>query len=404
MNKLFFLIWGAVLLNWTKAYTQDIFHYHKSSMYSIMLKHENQEYCDELVSCFNSIPIPEKFNNHNLSKRIFKAGIQEENDTSDSANQKCHIDALLKQNAIGRRLVAKWFNHSRTGTFNPNLLLERGYYNVSADDVALAIKTFKTQQGVLYDAGEELIGHTYVLVNDIRYGDKRNNKEKRMSAAIGVGIALSAIPVVGNLAMAGAGLLANDFSGFNVTVTSYLYKLNWSEEIANGFYNLYYTQTPDENMYVAFNNEKDLFTLDYIGSYTVHSSNSNFKGVNDRETQIRLVCTRAIDRAISQLQKQHPQFRVRTPLSSISPITAKIGLREDVNENSKFEVLEVKENSDGRTTYKRVAVIKPRKGFVWDNRFLAEFEDDYNANVKATEFELLSGSIPHSGLLIREID
>ena len=131
-------------------------------MYSIMLKHENQEYCDELVSCFNSMPIPDKFNNHNLSKRIFKAGIHEENDTSDSANQKYHIDALLKQNAIGRRLVAKWFNQSKTGTFDPNLLLERGYYNVSADNISLAIKTFKTQQGVLYDAGEELIGHTSI--------------------------------------------------------------------------------------------------------------------------------------------------------------------------------------------------------------------------------------------------
>lgn len=384
--------------------SQDVFRYHKSSIYSIMLKHENQEYCDELVACFNKIPIPEKFSNHNLSIRVFKAGILEESDTTNAANQKTHIDALLKKNAIGRRLVAKWFNQSKSGTFNPNLLLERGFYNVSAEDITMLMKSYKTQDGILYDAGEELIGHTYVLVNDIRYGDKRSAKEKRMSVAIGIGTALSVIPFVGQGIMAGAGILTNDYSGFNVTVTSYLYKLKWNKEVENGFYQLYYTATPDAEKRQAFANDKNLFSLEYIGDYTVHSSNSNFKGINGREEQIRKVCTRAIDKAIAQLQKKHPQFRVRTPLLTVSPITAQIGLREDVDVNSKYEVLEVGESKDGRTTYKRVAVVKPKKGAIWDNRYLAEFEEDYNASIKATEFELVSGSIPHEGVLIREID
>lgn len=385
-------------------FSQDVFRYHKSSIYSIMLKHENQEYCDELVSCFNKIPVPDKFSNHNLSVRVFKAGILEESDTTSAANQKTHIDALLKKNAIGRRLVAKWFNHSKSGTFNPNLLLERGFYNVSAEDITMLMKTYRTQDGILYDAGEELIGHTYVLVNDIRYGDKRSAKEKRMSVAFGIGTALSVIPFVGQGVMAGAGILTNDYSGFNVTVTSYLYRLKWDKEVEDGFYQLYYTETPDAGKKQAFAKDKELFSLEYVGDYTVHSGNSNFKGINGREEQIRKVCTRAIDKAIAQLQKKHPQFRVRTPLLTVSPITAQIGLREDVDVNSKYEVLEVGESKDGRTTYKRVAVVKPKKGAIWDNRYLAEFEEDYNASIKATEFELVSGSIPHEGVLIREID
>lgn len=382
------------------AFSQDVFHYHKSSLYSIMLKHENQEFCDELVACFNKIPIPEKFNDHNLQIRVFKAGIQEESDTSSVANQKPHIDALLKQNAIGRRLVAKWFNYSKDGTCNLNLIEERGYYNVSADDIALSMRTLSTQEGILYDAGEELIEHTYVLVNDICYGDKRSRKEERMSAAI----ALNGIPGVGMLTMAGAGVLAHNYSGFNVTVTSYLYKLNWTEETELGFYNLYWSDTPNAEKKAAFNKDRELFTLEYVGHYTTHSENANLKGVNDRETQIRKVCTRAIDKSIAQLQKQHPQFRVRTPLFSKSPITAKIGLREDVTENSLFEVLVVGETEDGRTTYKRVATIRPQKGAIWDNRYMAEFEDDYNHSITSTEFELVSGSIPNDASLIREID
>ena len=379
---------------------QDMFKYHKGSMYSIMLKHDNQEYCEEMVDVFEKIPIQDNFYEFNLSKRVFKAGVLEESDTTKANNQKPHIDILLRDNAIGRRLVAKWFNQDKAGTFNPNQILEKGYYNVNASDIQTAIYSHKTQEGVIYDAGEDLIGNTYVLVNDIQYGDKRRNKEKRMSGAI----ALSAIPFVGMVAMPVAGILTNDYSGFNVTVTSYLYRLNWTKEISDGFYNAYYTATPDANKKEAFKNQKTLFTVSYIGSQTVHSQNSNFKGVNDRESQIRLVCTRAIDKAIAQLQKEHPEFRVRTPLLSTSPITAHIGIREDVTDDSRFEVLEVGETSDGRTTYKRVAVIKPKKGKIWDNRYMAEFEEHKNGILKSTEFELVSGSISQTACLIREID
>lgn len=104
---------------------QDVFKYHKGSMYSIMLKHDNQEYCEEMVGVFEKIPVQDNFYDFNLSKRVFKAGVLEESDTTKSNNQKPHIDMLLRDNAIGRRLVAKWFNQDKAGTFNPNQILER---------------------------------------------------------------------------------------------------------------------------------------------------------------------------------------------------------------------------------------------------------------------------------------
>lgn len=378
----------------------DIFNYHKSSIYSVLLKHDNLEYSDEIVEAFRTIPIPDKFNNHNLSKCEFKVPVLEDRGDAEEL-MRCFIDELLKQNAIGRRLVAKWFNQSKDGSFNVNLLLERGYYNVDATDMALANKSFKTQEGILYDAGEELIANTYVLLNDIQYVDKRKNKEKRMSGAI----ALAAIPFVGTVAMPIATVLAHDYAGFKVTITSYLYKLEWTPEIANAFYSIYWTDVPDETKRQSFKKEKELFKLSYIGKQTVYESNVSMKGVNNRETQIRKVCTQAIDEAIAKLQKNHNEFRVRTPLLSIMPITASIGMREDVTSDSRYEVLEVSEDSKGKTRYKRIAIIKPIKGKIWDNRYLAEFEDDNKeSKLMATEFELVSGSISHPGVLIREID
>lgn len=374
-----------------------------------MLKHENQEYCDEMVEVFKKIPVQDNFYDFSLTNLIFKAGQLEESDTTRSDNQKSHIDRLLYENAIGRRLVAKWFNRDKNGTFNTNNIYEKGYYNVSAADIQNALLSIRSSQDeVILNVGEELIGNTYILVNDIRYGDKRSSREKKMSTVIGIGTALSAIPLVGYFAGMGTialgGHLANDYSGFNVTVTSYLYRLDWNENISNAFLSAYYTDYPDAAKKSAFNKEKDLFTLTYIGNQTVHSSNSNFKGVNDREAQIRLVCTRAIDKAIAQLQKEHPEFRVRTPLLSTSPIRAHIGIREDVTPDSRFEVLEVSENAQGVPSYKRVAVIKPKKDRIWDNRYMAEYEEHKNGMLNATEFELVSGNISQTACLIREID
>lgn len=397
-KKVFFII--AFLVIFTQVFAQEPFKYHKASMYSIMLKHENQEYCDEIVEVFKKIPVQDNFYNFNLSNIIFKAGQLEDSDTTRADNQKPHIDKLLFDNAIGRRLVAKWFNRDKNGTFNPNYIIQKGYYNVTAYDIQTALLSYKTQEGVIFNAGEELIGNTYILVNDIRYGDKRKDKEKRMSAVA----ALSIVPLVGALAVPIGGVMTNDYSGFNVTVTSYLYRLDWNENIANGFYGNFYTEMPDLNKKELFNKEKGLFTLTYVGNYTVHSSNSNLKGVNDREQQIRKVCTRAIDKAIAQLQKEHPEFRVRTPLLSSSPITAHIGVREDITPDSRFEVLEVSENNQGVPSYKRVAIIKPKKGRIWDNRYMAEFEEHKNGMLNATEFELVSGNISQTACLIREID
>lgn len=393
----------CICLSFT-LYAEDSFNYHKASLYSIMLKHDGQEYCDEIVEVFKHIPVQDNFYDINLSNVIFKAGQLEESDTTRDDPQKQHIDKLLYDNAIGRRLVAKWFNRDKNGTFNINNILEKGYYNVSASDIQVALRSYKTQEGVIYDAGEELIGNTYILVNDISYGDKRKNKEKRMTAAIAAGMALSAIPIVGSVALPVAGIMTNNYSGFNVTVTSYLYRLDWNADIANGFYGSFYCEDYDVDKKASFSKEKELFTVSYIGSHTVHTSNSNFKGVNDRESQIRLVCTRAIDKAIAQLQKEHPEFRVRTPLLSISPISAYIGLREDVTPESRFEVLEISEDAQGILSYNRVAVIKPKKDKIWDNRYMAEFEEHKNGMLQSTEFELVSGNISQAACLIRKID
>ena len=58
---------------------------------------------------------------------------------------------------------------------------------------------------------------------------------------------------------------------------------------------------------------------------------------------------------------------------------------------------------NGRTKYKRIGIIKPIKGKIWDNRYMAVEEEAVNALLKYTTFEVVSGKGFYPGMLVREI-
>ena len=404
--KIKYLSLFIFLITSTLLYGQEDYKYHRSSLYSILLRHENRPFAEEILSSFNSIPIPDKFNDHNLSKRVFKAAVLQKSDTTELDDQKPYIDNLLSKNAIGRRLVAKWFNQNKDGLLNCDLLVKRGFYDASAFDIDLSDKTIRGADKIISDASNDLISNTYIIVNDIDFYDRRETGKKLSNAATGVTTVVSAIPIIGLFALPAYGAnarLTESVAGFKIRVTSYLYKLDWNDEIEGTFYKNYYTSVPDETKINAFKKEKQLFSLKYIGKHTVYSGITTLRGINRQEEFFIKVCTRALDESVANLQKEHAEFRVKTPLLSIEPLSAKIGMKEGVNEESEYEVLEVLEE-DGLTKYKRVGIIKPSKGKVWDNRYLAEFEEENeNSTLKATEFEKVSGGDFYPGMLIREI-
>lgn len=377
--------------------------YRRSSLYSILIKHPDKEFCNDIVETFKVIPLPEKFNDHNLSRRVINASVQQKTSKKKLDNQKQAIDMFVEKNCIGRRLVAKWFNRTKAGACNMDLITQRGYYDASLLDIRKAALSIRGK-ALLADAGEELIGKTFVLVNDIRYVDK----EETADLVSGLFGAVSTIAGAGSLVESAANLgagISDQIAGFKVIVTSHLYQLEWTDEDAAIFYQNYYmdAENLDPAKCTQFNADKTNFQLKYIGNQSVFSGKTSIRGVQSRNDMIRKVCTRAIDKAIAELQANHEEFRVKSPLISCEPITAAIGRKEDVDEESRFEVLEVREDESGKTSYKRVGVIKPVKDKIWDNRYMAIEEESEGAELKATTFQKVSGGDFYPGMLIREI-
>ena len=191
--------------------------------------------------------------------------------------------------------------------------------------------------------------------------------------------------------------------GFNVHVTTYLFRLRWNDDIANTFYQNYYTEdgNTDKDKVEAFKKDNQLFKMEFVGKTEAESKETHFKASKDPQALLLKVTTRTMDHNLASLQQIYPDFRIKAPLLSVDPLTADVGLKEDVTENTRFEVLERVIDEQGKMSYVQVGLIKPVKGKIKDNRFMAE--EDAESTGEATEFEKISGKDFYPGMLIREI-
>ena len=380
--------------------------YRRSSLYSLLISHSNQQFSKEIKEAFVCIPIPEKFNDHELSVKILSMEEKLEGASRDEEN--IEVTAFLERNQVASRLVGKWFNRDyETGVCDMELVKERGLYNASEYDRIIAEKSARST-ALLMDAGEDLIKNTFVLVNDIRYID-------RTGAGTAVGVGLKVLGTVAGVATGNADLidlgntygnLATTYKNFKVKINTFLYRLEWDETISSVFYKDQYTDNPDNVKRDNFEKSRSHFHLKYVGKVESSGKATSFMGIKDDQPvmMVRKACQRALDENIARLQFDFEEFRVKSPLASVDPITAYIGMKEGVTKDSRFEVLEVIEKDMGIREYKRVGIIKPASDMIWDNRYMAEEEGTVEGSLGFTTFKKISGDTFYPGMLIREIN
>lgn len=406
-SKRFFLlvavfILGHILVEGKNATNSDTTKYHRNSIYSVLIEHSGYEFGRDIQREFLNIALPDKYNDHNLSERIFSSG--------EEKDQHAAITAFFEKKDIAKQLVSKWFNRSdKTGAFDMSLITERGFYDASMLDYAIAKRTARGIAS-LADAGEELIGRTFVIVNDIRYIDKKESAGK-------FSIALNYAGMLAGSVIPGASLLTSSITqggmaisrmvaGFKVKITSYLYRLEWNDDNSARFYQDYYYDLSniDRGKKSNYESDKTNFTLKLVGTYTAKSNKTVVRGLNSDTVVIRKVCARALDNNIAELQKRFDIFKIKTPILTVDEkyVTSSIGMKEGITSKSRFEVLEAYLD-EGKTNYKRVGVIKPVKNKIWDNRYMSFEEKAVGADLAETTFEKVSGGDFFPGMLLREI-
>ena len=379
--------------------------YRRSSIYSILINHIDQKFANDIKKAFLQIPVPDKYNDHDLSVKVLSLNEKLKGAKKDDENPL--ISEFLTNNKVASRLVGRWFNRDAyTGACNMDLVKERGLYNATEFDRQLALHSARGM-AMLQDAGEELIGNTFVLVNDIRYVDKSKGSKifgSILKVAGGMASILTGDDSYANMAES-MGNIAESYKGFKVRINTFLYRLDWNTEQANLFYQDQYGDGQDAQKKMNFDMARGNYRLRYVGKVESNGGSTSFLGIKEDEPlmMVRKACQRAIDENVVDLQREFEEFRTKTPLLTAEPITAYVGKKEGITAKSKFEVLETIEMEDGSHKYNKVGEIEPIDGMVWDNRFMATEEGADGATLGYTTFRAVKGKNFAKGMLIREI-
>lgn len=396
------------------AFAQDgegDFIYRRSSLYPILLETdpvfdtpEDKDLNDIVMRFYGEAPFPDKYNDHRLEHVSFKfndyitlsAAEAEElakEDGKEKGRKKDQkymqaSEKFLADKDIARGLVAKWFNRQADGTFDMSMIHERGAYNASTLEVELASGS-KRGMAMLKDAGEELIKNTFVVVNRMRF--VKNEPIARATRDIAY-IAANQMKndMAQQLAKTAADVLYNTTKdGYSVWTVSYLYQLEWNDEIANNFYmNMWMDKNSISEERKNLFETTDIFKLNFVG-FEKSKSLVLFSVGKSKEQILGQATVRNIDRTYVKLQKSFDVFKTKTPIIAEDPLLAPVGMKDGVKKGTKFDVVEmIWDEKEGVTTYKTVGKVKAKE--VWDNRYTLG-EEDTKANedgtVKGTVFK-----------------
>lgn len=418
------------------AQNRTVTPYYRNAVTNMMIYHPEDEFGYDVFKIFDKLPDLEKYDSHPVGLRVIDNakvkgvsghagdGLHRQSYGSSlvlSASEKeanaRAIERLLNEAEIGKRMVAKWFNMQGDSlqniTFSTALLEERSDYNATVSDVD---KLRYTAEGVsaIRNISEDMLRHSFVLVSDMTYITAEQRAEAAKTTLNVLGAVFDALVGgnLGNRVAEVAGNIADSFMGFKVFTHSYLYQLEWNEDISNYFYSTYYTQTTNPEKVKAFLRDSTLFKVHYLGEASAVYEKTQTKGKYDRTELLELITCRSLDNNIAELQHQFADFRINTPITTVEcdskgkliGYRALVGQKEGIRDNSTFEVLEAKLEK-GRVVYSRVALIRPVKNQIWDNRFNAMMENDVDVAVEGTLFKLVGSATKQitKGMIIREI-
>jgi len=393
--------------------------YRRSSLHTMIVEEAKMPNRDLILTTFKDAPVPSKYNDHTVTDKSFDLAnygvVSEEAEEGKKKKEKDVSPAINKffaENKTANKIVAKWFNRTESGAFDMKLIQERGMYDASAKDAGMASST-ERGAAVLADAGIELIGSTFVVVNRSKF--VTNEVPAKIAHTIAIGLA-NALPNA--LLQKGARVAADKAyekarQGYSIWTTAYLYQLSWTDSVEAVFWQ---DMWMDESNIDAAKKEvfdnSDLFQLKLLGFQKASAFISGMgKNAQDKDMIIKNATIKSVNAVYAKLQRKFEKFRTKTPLVSASPLAAKIGLKEGLEAGDKYEVLEQEQDADGKITYKRKAVIKVDKKKIWNNNFnLGEAQVDAEGNPTSKdenglEYTIFKGPKNlYPGMLIRQIN
>lgn len=338
-------------MNFDSAFAQSTSKmYNRNSMSFVLISHPNDNYDELIKEFYTAIDKGDKYNMNSIELTILEANF--DRDAVISFDQKANkIAEALNDENVAKQIISVWFNRKEDGTMNMERIHERGLYNAGTTDFQIA-KTQQVDINLLKDRGKELVKNSYVVAFDIR--ELRDIIDQNTAILTWYG-----------------------------TIDSYLFEIDNSDAIVEEVFNTWIddetsgTEIEQANerydamefkikpvLYTSTAVQPPMNTALVMAGLSAMNSTSKNKPVytGDKVAEFKQFVERSYPQAMLSLENVRPDFKVRTLLKSVHPLTAEIGTKEGVYKKQLFNVYEMRYNElTQQTAPYKVASIRATK-------------------------------------------
>ncbi len=253
------------------------------------------------------------------------------------------VTNALKEMNVGKKIMKVWFPKfiNKNEGYSFEVLKERGRYAATDNDVKISMAS-KRGKAILNNLGQQLIDRSYVVVYYL-YKDPSDKKGRLVKA--------------------------------NVLA----YKLDFNEKVMYTFYDDKYYRNPngieecDFPLEYLMKSSTSNMNISSIFKTFIETGVSALKGKKEVD-ETKVAAETIYEVAQVKLGQKIVDFEVKTFVETTSQIKAKIGKKEGLRVDDRFDVMEIVQNDEGKQEANRVGVVRVKK--VIDNRGLATGETD----------------------------
>ncbi len=317
--------------------------YDRSSLGVFFFNNGNENHSAKFIQKVGGVTFPDKYNNNNFPSVLLKP-----NFNRAEATAAYDVKKLLEDQKVGLLTLALWYNRQPDGTMSMDVIHQRGRFSATDEDF-LRAQTSKRGNAALEDYGNRLVNLSYILTIDVK--DIKNVKELGM----------------------------NNMKGWQANVTGYLYRINFSEDTQNAFYDswIYSDDSPKvkeekRKLFEKLNIPLELVTQQSIKVTASQPESTTGLGLlvkpKSEDELMQELAQKSLDELIYQIEMKVEEFKVKTAIHQVKPIRSKIGLKEGLKTDSRFFVYEfVWDEKLNQAIPKRRGVIRATSKIV-DNR------------------------------------
>jgi hypothetical protein len=324
----------------------------------------------------NNLNVPPKYNCNDLEFKTISINCDSEQERNEILNE-------LNKKEVGKNIISKWFNYDEMNGFNMELVKQRSAYDATDQEYYI---TSASKRGIaaLKDQGLKLVDQSFLLVLGVKdlmtmeqfYNKNRTKNRDRIK------------------------------NGFIGNVSGYLYKIDFNSNLSQQFFQDIWVEGFDIEKTSKLNKYSQLkvpvsFHSNYSAMVEGTQYNSNHVlGSKKQKSEIELLddfSENAVSNILTLVEMSNDNFKVKSPIASVSPVKVKIGEKEGVKFDQRFFVYENRLDEFEKPYSHRVGVIRAKD--IVDNRYITSGKTD-----ESTFYQISGKVLDHHGMFVEQND